>query len=112
VCNYERGVRMVKNLVSTIVRAKEYIENSENFGVETKNRILHDLRQLEVEALRESQPGVEATPDVKLADEVTEIRNNIWNLVEIMPMTRLQFASFENIKDRLWNVQKSLRGPK
>jgi hypothetical protein len=44
-----------------------------------------------------------------IADEVTDIRNQIWNLIEEMPMTRKQMEAFDVVKSRLWGVQKVLR---
>lgn len=52
-------------------------------------------------------------PDTeKFADEITSIRNQLWQLTDDMPMTRNQARSMEVVKDRLWRVQELLRGIK
>jgi len=42
-------------------------------------------------------------------EEVTEVRNTIWNLTDEMPMTRQQYEYFQVVKSRLWEVQSKLR---
>lgn len=49
-------------------------------------------------------------PEIRrLADEVTNIRNQLWILTDEMSMTRRQYDSLEVVKDRLWRVQDELR---
>lgn len=43
------------------------------------------------------------------ADEITNVRNQLWALTDYMPMTRGDMRNIDTIKDRLWKVQENLR---
>ena len=59
--------------------------------------------------LNQKGEAVPGDPLEKLADEVTSIRNQLWNVVDDMAMTRHQYQQIETVKERMWRVQKELR---